>query len=69
MRINNAYIPALFCRGDLIATEKLFLNVICKRNVNFQQIAGVGNAAWSRSGLTVNVDGLVCPIIDRGASF
>lgn len=67
--INNAYVPALSRPGDIIATETHSLNVTCKGSGNFQQVAGVGNAAWSSSGLTVNVDGLVCPVIDRGTSL
>lgn len=67
--INNAYVPALSKPGTIIATETHSINVNCQGSGNFQQVAGIGNTGWSRSGLTVNVDGTVCPVIDQGTSL
>lgn len=69
INIPNIMVPANSLPGNILAMAPHSVHVTCAGTGNFQQVAGVGNGDWSSSGLTANVDGLSCAVIDQGTAI
>ncbi|RRZ96980.1 fimbrial protein [Erwinia sp. 198] len=50
--------------GDVLGVVSNTLNITCKAGKRHQEILRVTNPSWNRSGMTANVDGLTCAVLD-----
>lgn len=64
--LKTVVVPPNSQPGDILGVVSNTLNITCKAGSRNQQITRVSNPNWNRSGMTANVDGLTCPVLDGG---
>lgn len=69
LNLGNIFVESHVQPGNIIFADTHEVHVTCRSSGNYQQVSEVTNTSWRSSGMSVNVDGTSCPVIDEGSEI